>query len=140
MNKVINVDIDGTLTIEKETVTWSEGAYKKAIPNKDTIARINHLFDEGHQIVLWSARLEEDRKVTVDWMKKHGVKYTKLVLDKPFFNLYICDRVCHVNDLGKFDRLPKYVNDDPDYNILTTVSTKPHPIVIKDVKWEKGKL
>ena len=50
----IFVDIDGTIC---ET-PWYNGAwdYKGAYPNKLHIEKINKLFDEGNEIVYWTAR------------------------------------------------------------------------------------
>ena len=47
----IFVDID-------ETICFYDGDrnYRDAIPNKENIAKINKLYDEGHDITYWTAR------------------------------------------------------------------------------------
>ncbi len=90
----IAVDLDGTITNEVEG--WD---YAKRTPNRKVIEHINHWYDEGHFITLWSARMKKDRKVTVAWLKEHGVKYNDLVLGKPRFDLYVGDECCHVEDI-----------------------------------------
>jgi len=82
----IGVDIDGTLT------TSSEGFdYVSRLPNTDMIEWVNKQFADGHHITLFTARLGIDRKITVIWLKKYGVRYTDIVFDKPKFELYVDD-------------------------------------------------
>ena len=47
----IFVDIDETICFYN-----SERIYKDAIPNYKNIAKINKLYDEGHEITYWTAR------------------------------------------------------------------------------------
>lgn len=80
-------DIDGILTIETEGHD-----YKKRTPNIKNIANLNQCKDRGDKVILWSSRFEVDRTVTIDWLKKHGVKYDKLILDKPQYDLLVDDK------------------------------------------------
>lgn len=89
----IFVDIDGTLTVETEGYL-----YENRTPRFNVIERINSLFDGGHRITLWSARWEEDRRITERWLNLFNVKYHELILGKPKFDLYICDLVKNVED------------------------------------------
>lgn len=82
----IGVDLDGTLT--NETFGWD---YANRTPNLDMIAWVNMQFEGSHYIELFSSRLPCDKKVTKEWLKKHGVKYNRLVLGKPRYELYIDD-------------------------------------------------
>ena len=83
---MIGIDIDGVLTIE--TVGHD---YENRTPNKKMIAKVNEWAEQNHMIVLYSARWESDREITIQWLKKYNVKYTFLLLDKPPFDLYIDD-------------------------------------------------
>lgn len=83
---VIGVDIDGTLTVET-----AGHNYTTRTPNRKVIDKINQFHKEGHIIVLFSSRWESDREITRSWMKKYGVKYHALILNKPKFDLYIDD-------------------------------------------------
>lgn len=89
MRKVIAVDLDGVLCEEGD---WSPaGAItRKAIP--ENIEKINKLFDKGHIIVIYTARLESDREVTEAWLKMNGVKYHFLVMGKSLFDVYIDEK------------------------------------------------
>ena len=69
-------DIDGTLFDTNGT------DYETSVPNKNIINIVNELFDEGHEIIINTAR---GYKTGKDWMeltKKQlyncGVKYHKL--------------------------------------------------------------
>jgi uncharacterized HAD superfamily protein len=87
---IIGVDIDGTLTLEVEGHSLKQ--YKNRTPNWDMIRKVNYwVLVEHHEVVLFSARHEEDREVTVEWLKKYNVPYRKLILGKPHFDLYIDD-------------------------------------------------
>jgi len=82
----IGIDIDGTLT--NETIGWD---YSKRTPRQDVIDKVNQHYDQGDFITLFSSRFQSDRKVTVAWLRKHGVKYNRLILGKPKFDWYIDD-------------------------------------------------
>ena len=87
---IIGVDIDGTLTLEVEGHTLKQ--YKNRTPNWDMIRKVNYwVFVEHHEVILFTARHEEDREVTVEWLKKYNVPYRTLILGKPHFDLYIDD-------------------------------------------------
>lgn len=97
MPEVICVDIDGTLTLETEG--WGNRVYSQRTPRKKIIELVNELYKEGNTIVLWSSRYPEDEQVTKEWLKKHNVKYTKLLLGKPQYDKFIDDKVINVNDI-----------------------------------------
>ncbi|KXH69807.1 MAG: hypothetical protein AM326_01670 [Candidatus Thorarchaeota archaeon SMTZ-45] len=79
------VDIDGTLCVEDRD--WWK--YAEAKPIKRNIAKINRLYREGHTIVLYTSRYEDDREVTAKWMKKHGVNYHRIEFGKFRADFYI---------------------------------------------------
>ncbi len=81
MGKIFIIDIDGCICehIENEN---PEGM-RNAVPFPDSIRKINEWFDEGHHICFFTARTEEHRKPTVEWLREHGVKYHQLILGKP---------------------------------------------------------
>jgi len=94
--KVYCFDIDGTLC------TNTEGAYESAEPFFDRIEKVNQLFHEGHEIILFTAR---GSTTGIDWtqqtegqMNRWGVKYHKLILGKPFAHVYIDDKAVHDKD------------------------------------------
>jgi hypothetical protein len=92
----IYVDIDGTLT--NETFGYGNDIYAERTPRQDIIDRVNDLFDKGHTIILWTARHKCDRSVTKKWLKKYKVKYNNLILGKPKYTLFVCDRATTPED------------------------------------------
>lgn len=79
------VDIDGTLCIEDRD--WWK--YADAKPIRENIAKINKLYMDHHTIVLYTARYEDDRKVTVEWLKLNGVKYHRIEFGKFRADFYV---------------------------------------------------
>ena len=75
------IDIDGTITEdvpneEPERMVTCE-------PFPDALEILNKWYDEGHIITFFTSRTEDTRKVTEDWLTKHGFKsvsYTHLTL------------------------------------------------------------
>jgi uncharacterized HAD superfamily protein len=89
-------DIDGTLCVE--TRKWWD--YKNAEPIPESIEKVKRKFyDDGHTIILYTARFEEDRKVTTDWLVKYKVPFHRLVMDKPFADVYVDNNMKKVEDL-----------------------------------------
>ena len=90
---LIYVDIDETICL-----TPGEGIrdYSKAAPVQKNIDKINRLYEEGNIIVYWTARGTTTgidwREVTEKQFKKWGVKYNKLELKKPYYDLFIDDK------------------------------------------------
>lgn len=80
--RIFIVDIDGTIC---EHVDNEEGQEKMrdAKPFGESIAMVNRLYDEGHYICFFTARTDEHREATEDWLKQHGVKYHRVIFNKP---------------------------------------------------------
>lgn len=97
---IVYVDVDGTLC---ETV--KDADYSKAQPIGSMVDHVNDLYDKGHEIVIYTARGSTTgidwRQVTEDQLRTWGVKYHRLRLDKPYYDLMICDKT--VNPTGGFD-------------------------------------
>jgi hypothetical protein len=89
-------DIDGTIT--NETEGWD---YARRTPRLDVINKMNTLFCSGCKIILWTARLEIDRAVTVSWLRGHNVLHDQLMMSKPFWDLYICDKAINIEEWNK---------------------------------------
>lgn len=91
-------DIDGV-------ICHTEGLdYGSAVPNPPAIERINALYDEGHTIVLQTARgmgtLNGDVKrvyetwydLTHEQMTRFGVRFHQLYLGKTHADVYVDDK------------------------------------------------
>lgn len=91
----IAVDIDGILTIETEG--WD---YRNRTPHKETIRKVNLLFAQGHEIILFSARHIEDEDTTKRWLERHGVDYHCLQLGKIKYDIFVDDKaVSSIDDV-----------------------------------------
>lgn len=75
------IDIDGTITEdvpneEPERMVTCE-------PFLDALEILNKWFDEGHIITFFTSRTLDHKKVTEEWLDKHGFKYNGVVYGKP---------------------------------------------------------
>ena len=94
----IYVDIDNTICRTEVT------DYTKAIPIKENIEKINKLFDEGNEIIYWTARGSVTKidhfDLTENQLKKWNCKYNKLsVGEKPYYDLLICDKTKRIEKI-----------------------------------------
>lgn len=83
----IAIDIDGTIC--KECGTFDKVIEK---PFDDAKKEINEWFEQGHEIIFFTARGWEQYKVTEYWLKLHGFKYDRLICGKPIYDIIIDDR------------------------------------------------
>lgn len=89
-------DIDGTVC------TNTEGAYDKASPFPDVIARITRLRTAGHRILLYTARGSTTgidwRETTLRQLKEWGLEHDGLFMGKPTADLYVDDKAINFKD------------------------------------------
>ena len=96
--KKICVDIDGVICITKKNL------YKNSKANFKVIKTINRLYDEGHYILIYTARFmgrnndnatlakKKGYKFTKAQLNKWGLKFHKLLLGKPSYDIIIDDK------------------------------------------------
>lgn len=96
----IVVDIDGTIcTLKKENES-----YREVIPLPGAIEALIELQQQGHQIILFTARnmktcegnlgkvLKNVGQITLEWLEKYQVPYDELYFGKPYGDIYIDDK------------------------------------------------
>ena len=92
---LIFVDIDHTICYYDKP-EFNIPNYNSALPYIDRILKINTLYDEGHQIVYWTARgTKTDQKwfkVTLAQLQEWGCKFHELRMGKPTYDLFIDDK------------------------------------------------
>lgn len=88
----IIIDMDGTICTEEKTFSRS-----MAVPLDNAVESINQLYEEGHIIIIYSARTWMEYEMTVNWLLKYGVKYHQLILGKPVGDVWIDDRAITCN-------------------------------------------
>ena len=97
-NKIIYVDIDGTICISMDS------DYHRSLPIQSNIEKINNLFEEGNEIIYWTARGQCSGKdwtnLTKKQLKEWGCKYNKLIMNnKPHYDLLICDKTLRIEEI-----------------------------------------
>ncbi len=89
---IIYVDIDETICKTPESRNYADST-----PIRERIEKINSLYDEGNEIVYWTARGTRTgldwREVTEEQFKRWGVKYHDLKFGKPTYDLFIDDKI-----------------------------------------------
>ncbi len=95
---IIFVDIDQTICWFENTSTSSTmiNNYEEVIPYHERILKINNLYDQGHEIVYWTARGSKTDlnwfKTTLNQLDNWECKYTELRMGKPVYDLFIDDK------------------------------------------------
>ncbi|MFC1933570.1 hypothetical protein ACFLXX_00250 [Chloroflexota bacterium] len=91
------VDIDGVIC------TDANGKYEEVTPIAENIERINKLYDNGSEIILWTARGTitkiDWRELTEKQLREWGVRYHELKFGKPFYDFIIDDKAIGINCL-----------------------------------------
>ena len=75
------IDIDGTICDDIPNEEPERMATAELYP--DALETLNKWFEDGHIITFFTSRVEEHRKVTEQWLQKHGFKYHGLLMGKP---------------------------------------------------------
>ncbi len=95
---IIYVDIDGTICHTENS------DYFNSSPRYNQIKKINKLYNEGNEIIYWTARGGHSGK---DWsvlterqLDKWGCKYTRIEEQKkPSYDLFICDKTKRIEEI-----------------------------------------
>ena len=81
MRKIMMIDIDGTVCEHVDNEYPEKMATAGAYP--DAIERINAWHDEGHVICFFTARTDEHRTATEEWLRRNKVKHHQVIYNKP---------------------------------------------------------
>ena len=104
MQKVLAFDIDGVIcnTVESD--------YKNSKPNKKAIEKINHLYDTGNTIIVFTARFmgrtnnnyseayQLGYEFTLNQLQSWNLKFNQLILGKPSYDLLIDDKAFNYDE------------------------------------------
>jgi hypothetical protein len=97
--KIIYVDIDETIC----NTPKNDRNYFNATPISENISKINNLYESGNTIVYWTSRGSRKQIDWYDLTKKQlevwGAKYNELRTDKPYYDLFIDDKTCKIENL-----------------------------------------
>ena len=103
-NKVICVDIDGTICSQRKF------DYENAVPNQLAIKKVNELYERGATIMIYTARFMGKEKgdinkvykygfsLTYRQLKSWGLKFHELKMGKPNYDIIIDDKAHGYNE------------------------------------------
>ncbi|HUX83946.1 MAG TPA: HAD hydrolase family protein [Chitinophagaceae bacterium] len=83
----IIIDLDGTICTEEKQFSRS-----MAQPLPGASQKISRLMEEGHTVIIYSARSWQEYEMTRDWLSRNQIPYSQLVMGKPIGDLWIDDR------------------------------------------------
>ena len=98
----ICIDIDGTIC---ETRAPNQ-TYSSVAPLKDAIRIIKELKNNGHYIILYTARhmktcnhnvglvIARQGKTLLSWLDDNKIPYDEIIFGKPLADIYIDDKAC----------------------------------------------
>lgn len=102
----IGIDLDGTICELKK----NGQSYADVLPKSGAIERITELHNQGHTIVIITARnmktqngdvnkvIKNVGKITLDWLDKWNIPYDEIHFGEPNCSLYINDRALRFKD------------------------------------------
>jgi len=94
---IIYIDIDNTIC-----KTQDVSDYSKSTPISENIEKVKALVSEGHDVSFWTARGslsgKDWQELTLNQLASWGVGGIPVIFDKPYFDLFIDDRVMNVED------------------------------------------
>lgn len=101
-------DLDGTICTQQES-----GKYDLALPIVHMIEIVNHLYDEGNNITIFTARgmntyngdveaiINAYWNMTTEWLQRNGVKYHQLRFGKPAADYYVDDKAVTLEQIRR---------------------------------------
>tara|TARA_B100000424_G_C22861576_1_gene459144 strand:- start:355 stop:675 length:321 start_codon:yes stop_codon:yes gene_type:complete len=97
---VIYIDIDQTIC--RSPLIDGQYDYNLSKPIVENITKANKLYDDGHEIVYWTARGSGTglnwEELTNKQFKEWGVKFHDLKFGKPVYDLFIDDKNINTED------------------------------------------
>lgn len=119
--KVFVFDLDGIIShngfTDIDTSDYNFGdwnhIYQIVEADEEVIQIIRKLFNNGHIIRIWTARLTQHTEVTIEWLKNKSVPYHDIIFGKPYADYYIDDK-CAVSKDKQIEEL-KWITEQLCY-------------------------
>jgi predicted phosphatase len=86
-SRVLVIDIDGVLAVEQNNIP-----FEKRQTVNEARETMKLLKQKGYIIVLFTSRVKQQKKATVDWLIKNDIVFDDIMFGKPRGILYIDDR------------------------------------------------
>ena len=100
---IIYVDIDNTICYSFKN-NKGEWDYSLSKPRHNQIKKINRLYNEGHEIIYWTARGSATgiswEELTTKQLSDWGCQYSRVSKDKkPVYDLFIDDKAKRIEEI-----------------------------------------
>jgi len=92
----IIIDMDGTICSEERQFSRALASIKPGAKES-----INALYEQGHTIIIYTARTWAEWEMTQHWLQTHEIKFHQLFMGKPVGDLWIDDRAVSHSDWEK---------------------------------------
>lgn len=89
-------DLDGTICEEMPTFERFLANPKQAVVDK-----INTLYENGHTIIIFTARSWAEYDITKQWLEKYCISYDLLMCGKVIYDVWVDDRALNVTDIER---------------------------------------
>lgn len=88
VRKTYVIDLDGTLLksdpkVIKVCPTCARTRYPVVTVVRDQVDAVNRLYQAGHTIIIWTSRAWDIYNVTVEQLRRMGLRYHELYMGKP---------------------------------------------------------
>ena len=97
ISKIIAVDMDGTLS---KQICWTPEQCLNAEPNM-TIVNMVKKIERSNFVIIHTARRDELIPATLQWLRKHNIRFQAISNNKMAADVYIDDK-CY-NPFGKIN-------------------------------------
>lgn len=81
------IDLDGTICSEEKQFSR---ALAKPLPGSANF--LQKLKQQGHTVIIYSARTWAEYEVTIEWLNSNFIPFDQLILGKPIGDYWIDDR------------------------------------------------
>jgi len=89
----------GTMEISNPDIKKLQICYKNAKPNPTIVKKMAKIILNGNKIIIHTARHEEDRALTEEWLKNNNIPHSELVMGKPLGHFYLDDKSINMEDI-----------------------------------------
>jgi len=90
-------DLDGVINRTPDDLPPPE-KFRVFRPNWGVILAMHRLKEEGHKIIIYTARHPEDKDITLEFLRDFNVPYDEIIFGKPYADVYVDDRAMGVED------------------------------------------
>ena len=82
-------------------VDYDETIAHKGYPRKDMVDKLKALQEQGHKVMLWTARTGKDRQDAIDLCADAGLTFDGVLDHKPDADLFVDDKAATADDILK---------------------------------------